>query len=135
MRKFRIGDKVRITRLMSIDCNCKRSVGDVVVVTKYDDCEKDFNDENGYTWSASQVELVVKYEVGKTYIDNDGDTYKIVAVGNSYQLEGTFSEWFTEKDLDNWGAKEVTDEEVRELTVAELEKELGYKIKIIKGER
>lgn len=160
--KYKVGDKVKIVDAnRREDAICGFETGDIVtIIDCYDDKQRymiikdDFTgyidecnlkDLNSYTWEDFEkcpIGTKVTFESGEEYVKTsneeecfDGDYF--------YRNYEDLEDFKDNSDTHNLGKiikiEEPTyttvyepTEEVKEMTIAELEKELGYKIKVVK---
>ena len=138
--KFEVGDKVRVINTLSEDQDnvadeMVKLKGEILTIKRVD---TDYGIEgNEWFWNEWMLEAASKFKEGDIITDGD-DRRKILGVcGKVYFLScnNDFSKvldtFFIEHELleDNYT---VEIEKAKEMTVAEISKELGREIKVIK---
>ena len=150
MRKYNVGDEVKIVNLMTIDEHSGYSIGDIVTIKRYER-KKEFSDTNNYEWCERQVTLHKKnsFKVGdivygKTNVGNTVDNGVVLAhceKSSSYKIVYDFestgscsdltSRWCNENEI-FLGTRPTAKPQPKELTLKQVIDELGYEVKIVK---
>lgn len=133
MSEYKEGDRVL----------CKRN--GIQFAGTVDDFERVISDIDGTEFNLSiiiqKLTGIRTAKVGDVLVDLNGDEVKIIAITNNHQavlrsprgnLKATL-EWLTFEELEELGLK-LKDQptEPKEMTVAEISKELGYDVKVVK---
>lgn len=145
--EFKIGDRVEL-----VDYSDKGWYGEydtpesrlgVVTLVREDNCV-DVTSDDGYSlhWRMKDIKKLEKtmedLQAGDIILDCDGDEIKILArveglvALSHYSEKDRFEEWKSVAQLSGDGYKLKVEEEVKEMTVAEVEALVGKKVKIVK---